>query len=176
MRLWVALLALGWLAVIVESLLVDGLPIRFVPALGFVSALVAAIAVPGVPGLLLAFALGLGSDMLSGALLGQHAMVRLFEFAIVRIVAGQLDLRRGLPLVVVAALLTAFDAAAFAAQSRLFLGALPFAWSELATWIVRALVTGITAPLLQGIAARIGDALSEDPRREMRLETRRPTL
>jgi hypothetical protein len=172
-----ALLGLGWLAVVVQGGLAHLLPGHWVPDLALLLTLSVALVLGPISGVLVAAALGLGADMVSGTLFGQLACLRLVEVGFTRVVAGQLDLRRGLPLAIFAFAMVGLDAAGQAALTSLFLGGFPFQLSELATLGVHAAVTAPFAPLVGSVARRVCDHLDEgDARREMRLDTRRAVL
>ena len=172
-----ALLALGWLAVVVQGGLAHLLPAHWIPDLALMFNLAAALVLGPITGLAVAVGLGLGADMVSGTLLGQLGCLRLVELGFTRVVAGQLDLRRGLPLAIFAFAMVLFDAAGQAGLSRLFLGGFPFQPAELATLGIHAAVTAPFAPFVGSVARRVCDRLDEgDARREMRLDTRRAVL
>ena len=84
MRLALALLGLGWLAALVQGALTLLLPVWAVPDLSLLATLAAATALEPGFGLVVAVAIGLGSDMISGPWLGQFAFLRLFELSLVR--------------------------------------------------------------------------------------------
>lgn len=177
MRSASALLALGWLAVVVQGGLAHLWPAHFVPDLALLFTVAAALVLGPGTGLVVAAALGLGADMVSGTLLGQLACLRLVEFAFTRLVAAQLDLRRGLPLAIFAFAMVVFDAVGQAGLSRLFLGRFPVQPEELLILGVHAAVTAPFAPFVGSLARRVCDRLDDgDSRREMRLDTRRPVL
>lgn len=177
MRPTLALLALGWLAVLVQGGLSHLLPAHGVPDLSLLLTLAAALVLGAAPGMIVAAGVGLGADMVSGTLLGQLACLRLLELVLTRGIAGQLDLRRGLPLAVFAFALVWLDGLGQAGLSWLFLGGFPFQPGELVTLGIRAALTAPFAPFVGAIVRRICERLDEsEARREMRLDTRRAVL
>lgn len=177
MRPTLALLALGWLAVLVQGGLSHLVPTYAVPDLSLLLTLAAALVLGAAPGLIVAAGVGLGADMVSGTLLGQLACLRLLELVMTRGIAGQLDLRRGLPLVVFAFALVWIDGLGQAGLSWLFLGAFPLQPGELVTLGIRAALTAPFAPLVGALVRRICEGLDEsEARREMRLDTRRAVI
>ena len=177
MRPLFAVIALGLLAVILEGALAHLLPGRFVPALSLLVAAAAALSLPPLAGLVAAVVLGLGTDMVSGALLGQHAFLRVIEWAATRGLARQLDLVRAGPFAIFAAALVVLDAAGFAALSRGLLGPVPFHLSDGVAVATRAAVTVVFAPAIGSAVRRMVERFGErEARREMRLDTRRPVL
>jgi rod shape-determining protein MreD len=171
--------ALGVLGLIVQSALLNLLPARWVPDLGLLIPVVAILALPPVEGLLLAAALGIGAGMFSNALLGQHALIRIVEFVVIRALNAQLDLNRALPLAVFVFAITIFDAAGVLGITRLFFAESPFALRETGNLLVRAGVNAAVAPMLSVSLRQIVERFTErDARRsrEVRLDTKRPIL
>lgn len=177
MRLALALLVLGWLAALVQSALAHLLPGWVVPDLSLLVTVAAATALEPGFGLVVAAGIGLGVDMISGSWLGQFAFLRLVELALARLVAAQLDLRRGVPLMVFAFALVGFDGLAQVGLGRLLLGSFPIHPIELAGLAARALVTAPLAPWAARFSRSLRERLDEsEARRDMRLDTRRPVL
>jgi len=177
MKPTLALLALGLLAALVQGGCSHLVPAYAVPDLSLLLTLAAALVLGAGSGLFVAAGLGLGADMISGTLLGQLACLRLLELVVTRAIAGQLDLRRGLPLTVFAFALVWIDGLGQAGLSFLFLGEFPLQPGELLTLGIRAAVTAPFAPLVGGLARRVCERLDEsEARREMRLDTRRAVL
>jgi len=177
MRLALALLTLGWLGALVQGGLALLLPGWAVPDLSLLITLAAASALEPGFALVVAAGIGLGTDMVSGPWLGQFAFLRLFELTLARVVAAQLDLRRGLPLTVFAFALVVFDGLAQVGLGRLLLGSFPLQPSQLTALVGRALLTAPLAPWVVPFSRRLRDRLDEsEARRDMRLDTRRPVL
>jgi rod shape-determining protein MreD len=168
--------AAGCLGLAFEAALLAQLPPAIVPELSLLFPIAAALLLSPLAGLLVCAALGFGADALSGALLGQHAFLRLIEYAAVRLVIGQFDLLRPLPFAVFALAIALADAAGSAALIQYFLGGFMPDRATLVQVGARSVATALAAPLVLWLARRvvaIGDA---DARREMRLETKRPVL
>jgi cell shape-determining protein MreD len=177
MRPALALLLLGWLAALVQGGLAHLLPGWAVPDLSLLVTIAAASALEPGYGLIVAAGIGLGADMVSGPLLGQFAFLRLIELAVARLVAGQLDLRRGLPLTVFAFALVGLDGFGQIGLGRLLLGSFPLHPVELLGLVGRGLVTAPLAPSAAALSRRLRESLDEtEARRDMRLDTRRPVL
>jgi rod shape-determining protein MreD len=176
-RRGLAVLVLGIGMVVMQSALGTILPVHLVPDLGLLVTVAAALLLGPAEGLLVAAAVGFGADMLSGALLGQHAALRLCELALTRGLAAQLDLRRPIPLAIYTGGLYLLDALGMAGLARVFLGAFPVTLHDLAAVAARAAVTALFAPALAGAARSLVRWIGEEEsRREMRLDTRRPLL
>lgn len=178
MREALVLLAAGVIALALESALLAQLPPAAVPGFSLLFPIAAALLLGPLEGVLVSAALGFGADMLSGALLGQHAFLRLVEFAVVRAAVGQFDLVRPLPFTLFAFAIALADAAGSAALIEFFLGSFDPDARSLATVALRALATAAAAPLVLALARRVAawGGGEGDVRREMRLETKRPVL
>lgn len=168
---------LGVLALLLEGALAEMLGVRWIPDFGLLVPIAAALWLGPVEGLLVAAAVGLAADTLSGSLLGQQTFLRLLEFAATRIVGSKLDLRRSLPLTVFVLAVGLADALAMGGLTRLFLGELPLSARQLAGLATRAAISALVAPAVAGMVRRMVERRGEfEARREMRLETRRPTF
>ncbi len=177
MRESFALLAAGSLALVLESAALSHLPAALVPELALLFPVAAILLLGPSAGLLVAVALGFGADMLSASLFGQHAFLRLVEFAAVRLLAGQLDLSRPMPFAIFGLALALLDAAGSAVLTRFFLGSFVPHAQELGTVALRALATAAAAPLVLVVARAVAAWGSlDEARREMRLDTKRPVL
>jgi hypothetical protein len=177
MRSALALLALGWLAIAVQGGLARLLPGWVVPDLSLLALLAAASTLDTGWALLVAAGIGLGGDMASAPPLGQLAFLRTVELALARLVAGQLDVRRGLPLLVFTSSVVALDGLAQIGLGRLLLGSFPLHPADLLSLAGRALATAPLAPAALGLSRRLRERLDEtEARRDMRLDTRRPVL
>ena len=177
MREALVLLLAGVLALALESALLAHAPAAIVPAFALLFPMAAALLLGPFAGLVVCAALGFGADMLSSALFGQHALLRLVEFALVRTIAGQFDLVRPVPFALFAFGLALADAAGSAALIEFFLGAFEADPRALGAVALRGIATAVAAPLVLAFARRVTSFGGElDPRREMRLETKRPVL
>lgn len=177
MRPALAVLGLGGLGVALQGALADLLPRAVVPELGLLAVVGAALVLGRGSGMAVAFLLGLGADLLSGALLGQQAALRLLAFAVTVGLGGSLDLGRGLPLAVFVFALVLGDGIALLGLTRLFLGPVPVSLGELEVLAGRAALTAALAPAAAGLFRGLVRRLAEgEARREMRLETRRPVF
>jgi rod shape-determining protein MreD len=125
-------------------------------------------------GLVLAGALGALADLLSGSLLGQHTLLRLFAYAASRVLSRRLNLRGALPQALFVMGLTAANAVALGALTAFFWPGSPGGPALAADLVVHALANGVCAPFVTGatdrLLARAGD--EEAGRRTLRLEPR----
>ena len=115
------LLGLGAVALTLQGAVASFLPARFCPDLGFL--LVVALGLcwrSAVGGVCVAGAIGYTTDLLSGSLLGQHALLRLAAYAVARFGNRHLNLRGALPQAVFVAVLTCANAFAMALLTSFF--------------------------------------------------------
>lgn len=167
----------GLAAAMAEAGLADPLSVAFSPDLSLLAAMAAALALAPAPGLVLVCVLGLCSDLLSGALLGQHALARIIEFAALRAIADKFDLRRPLAKMALAWLMVHADAMLQACISWLFFGDFALAWRSLPGWALRAAITALFAPAAAAMASFLVARLSDgDTVRKMSLDTKRPVI
>jgi len=166
-----ALLAAGIGALLLRGVLSGVLPAGLCPDLGLVVVVGVGLQLPGTAGLLLATVLGGLVDVLTGALLGQHAMLFVMAFGVTRLAASQLDLRRGLPTFVLVAALSAGHGLAAVALSRLFSGSVP--WPGPERLLVQAGLDALLALLVLPLLARLVQQLSDVDRRAVKLAPRR---
>ena len=121
------LLAVGAAATLLQAVAATFVAPRFLPDLGLL--LVVALGLcwrSTAAGLVLAAVLGYLTDLLSGALLGQHALVRLGVFAAARLASRHLNLRSAPPLAVFAVGVTVANAAAIGGLTAFFSTGLGF--------------------------------------------------
>lgn len=177
MRQLAALAALAVAALVVQGAGAALLPAAVVPDLTLLVAVTGAVVFHPVPGLLLAAGVGYGADLLSGSLLGAHALLRVLVFAATLVMAGQFQLARGLPITICVAGLTVVDAVLLGVLGSVFQG-LPFLGvAALAPIATRAVATALLAPWALGVVSHLRERwLEGEARREVRLETRRPVL
>jgi rod shape-determining protein MreD len=168
-----ALLALGWFALIAQGAVATFVPARFCPDLGLLVVVGMGLHWRGVTGgLAMATLLGYTADLLSGSLLGQHALLRLLAFAAARLASRQLNLRGSLPLAVFAAGLTFAYALAAWTLSSFFTGTPVFAWGGLRDALPHALINAALAPWASWLVERFAGWLGDDDsaRRTLRFE------
>ena len=149
MKQAVILFAAGLAALIAQSALAVLVPHPFCPDFGMLVVISIGLFWEPLPsGFALAAGLGYATDMLSGSLLGQHALLRLLSFAAARLGGRQLNLRGPLPLAVFAAGLSVLYAVVLHGGPGSFTGSA----GEMATSFGRvgghALVNAIAAPFV----------------------------
>jgi rod shape-determining protein MreD len=170
-----ALVALSFVALVVQAAATRVVAAEWCPDLGLliVVALGLALRSPAT-GIVLAAAAGYLADLLSGALLGQHMLLRMLEFAVARVGSRRLNLRGAFPLALFTAALGVGHGLAFWALAAFFaLGAAP-PLPPVGDFVVQALVNGLSAPFVAAGVGRLCQALGdEEGTRLMRLEPRK---
>jgi rod shape-determining protein MreD len=145
-----------------------------VPDFGLLLVVAIALSVRGPAiGVLLAALLGFAADLLSGTLLGQHALLRLAAYGAARFGSRRLNLRGVLPQAVFAAMLSIAHAGALLSLVAFFLpGDVPPLVSVHAL-AAHALVNALVAPLVTAVVASLSARLEgDDAVRSLRLEPR----
>jgi rod shape-determining protein MreD len=127
--------------------------------------------------MLVAAGVGLGTDLLSGAPMGHHAVLRLLVFAAARVLAAPFHLRAATLCALVFGLCV-LDAVATAGLTRFFAGTSLPAPEQMDRVALRALLAAPLAPAARaGVAGVLASLTGEDQRRrDVRLDTRRPLL
>lgn len=127
-------------------------------------------------GLLLAALLGYARDLLSGSLLGQHALLHLFAFTATLVATRQLNLRGSWPLAFFAIALTVFYGLGMLALTGFFVGGADLQLGWLGAQALHAVMTGVFAPAVSAVVGRALEWADDEPgRRTLGLgATRRP--
>lgn len=158
-----ALFLLGALALMLQSAIALWLPARFVPDLGLLLVMAIAVTLRSTAlGLVLALLLGYASDLLSGSLLGQHALLHLLVYGAARSGTARLNLRGPLPQMLFACFLSAGYAAALFGLVAFFMPEAGAPVGRLGELVPHALVTGAMAPLVTAGVSRLLVALGEE--------------
>jgi rod shape-determining protein MreD len=177
MKRWLALLALGILALGVQGGLATLLPRAYVPDLGLLVVVVIGLEWSGfASGILLAAALGFAADLLSGSLMGSHSLLRVLVYCSAALAHRQLNLRGAMPLGLFMAGMTMLYSVLLIALTRFF-GLIPVAeWSSLASLFPHAIINAICAPPMSAFVAWMLERLSGDDsfRGGMQLDARGP--
>jgi len=114
-------------------------------------------------GLLLAALLGYATDLLSGSLLGQHALLNLFAFAATGSASRQLNLRGSWPLAFFAAGVCFLYGLVMLAITGFFVGGAELRLGWLGSQAIHALVTGACAPSVSALVGWVSAWVSDDP-------------
>jgi len=170
-----AILLLGLLAPMIQGALSAFVPTGWFPDVGLLLVMALGLAWPGaIAGALLASFVGFVSDLLSGSLVGQHALLWLCAFWAARVVSSHVNLHGAPTQMVLAAGLTTGAALAMSALTAFFS---PDRVTGLAT--APALLSQIAVnslagpPVISAVAALLARLDEESGRRVLRLEPRR---
>ncbi len=169
------LLVVGLLALLFQGVAAAEIPARFVPDLGFLMVVAFGISLrSAVGGVTLAALLGFATDLLSGSLLGQHALLRMATLAATRLFSGRLNLRGPLPQAIFVTLLSVGDALALWALVAFFSPEASPGPGIRSGLLAHALVNGLCAPfVIAGTGRLLNLARGEEAaQRLMRLEPR----
>lgn len=175
MRWGLLLFFVGWLALVVQGAASTFLPPPYCPDLGLLVVIAIGLSWERAStGLLLAFAIGLAADMMSGALLGQHALLRLAAYSASRLASRQLNLRGAFPLAIFAGAVSIVDAFAILLLTSFFTGSASIGVGWIVDALQHALVNAALAPGVSLLLERIGAWAGADDgsRRPLRLEAR----
>jgi rod shape-determining protein MreD len=169
------LLVVGVLALLFQGAVAAEIPARFVPDLGLLMVVAFGVSLrSGVGGVTLAALLGFVTDLLSGSLLGQHALLRMAALAATRLFSGRLNLRGPLPQLIFVTALSVGDAFALWALAAFFSPeALPGPGIRNGL-LAHALINGLCAPFVIAATGRLLNLAGREEagQRLMRLEPR----
>lgn len=172
MKRVVALALLGLAVPILQGALAPFLPRSACPDLGLLLVIALGVALRSTAaGLALAAWLGLVSDLLSGALLGQHALLRVLAFAVARLASTHMNLQGPFTQLALAAGLTLASAFGMLALTAFFEAGRPAVF-PVADLLLHTAANALAAPLLVGFAVRLLARVEDDGRRPLRLEPR----
>jgi rod shape-determining protein MreD len=157
------LLGLGAAALTLQGAVTSFLPARFCPDLGFL--LVVALGLcwrSSVGGVCVAGAIGYTSDLLSGSLLGQHALLRLGAYAMARFGNRHLNLRGALPQAIFVAVLTCANAFAMALLTSFFSPGTGVGMVAVRELLPQAIANALFAPFVAVLTARVVARLGDE--------------
>lgn len=172
----VALLVLAALAPMLQGALMPFLPNGWFPDLSLLLMLTLALVWRSTAGGLLVTAFcGFVADLLSGSLLGQHALVGVSAYLAARVASGHINLMGARAQVVFAALLTVGSTLMMGGLTAFFSPGTGLGFVPMGELGAHAVANGIVAPpfvaACGALVARLGD--EDSGRRLLRLEPRR---
>jgi rod shape-determining protein MreD len=170
------LLFIGIAAPVVQGAVNTFVPARFTPDLGFL--IVIALGLhwrSAAGGLALAAALGFVADLLSGSLLGEHALLRLFAFGVARFASRHLNLRGSLPQAVFVLFFTAVNVLSIGLLNTFFASGGGFDLVALRDLLPHAAINALFAPFVSRVVEAVATTFGaeEGGRRPLYLEPRR---
>lgn len=179
MKQGLVLLALGVVALMVQGVVTQVLPAYWVPDFGLLLVVAIALGLRGAAsGVVLAALLGYTTDLLSGSLLGQHALLRMTAYGVARFGSARLNLRGPLPQALFVGFLSVAHALGLWGLFAFFVADTGSSLLTLRELLLHALVNGIAAPFVSQAIGALLDRLGDDDasQRPMRLEPRTLSL
>lgn len=162
MKLALALFGLAALGLILQGALGTFLPVAYCPDLGLLMLLCIGLHWEGfASGALLASLLGFAADLLTGSLLGQHALLFLCVFAGAQIASSQLNLRSIPSLVTTGAVVTLLCGSASILLSGMLVASAATAWHWRPDLLTHTLVTALATPIAVALVQRITSSLAD---------------
>ena len=159
-----ALLGLGFAALVVQGALATLVSPPWCPDFALLVLIGIALRWEGMAaGLLLAALLGYATDLLSGSLLGQHALLNLFAFSATGVASRKLNLRGSWPLSFFAAGVCFLYGLVMLAITGFFVGGAELRLGWFGSQAVHALVTGACAPSVSALAGWVSGWANDDP-------------
>ncbi len=157
-----ALLAIGALAPMIQGAVGTFVPLHYCPDLGLLLVVGRGLCWRSTAsGVVLSAALGFIADLLSGSLLGQHMLLRIFAFGATRVCSRQLNLRGVIPRATFVVVLTVVSALGTGALTSFFSVGPGVDGEMLRELIPHALINGAFAPFGVWLVERISNWLSE---------------
>ncbi len=151
-----ALFAIGVLALVVQGALARTLPPPWCPDLAWLVVVGIGLRWPRfVSGIVLSVVLGYGMDLLSGSLMGQHALLRLVTFLAAALAARQLDLSGGVPIGIFVLIMTVVYGLAMVMSLSFFVDASWPGIDVVGSALIHALVNVLAAGPMIGLVERL---------------------
>jgi cell shape-determining protein MreD len=158
------LLGLGIAALVLQGAIATILPPPWSPDLALLVLIGIGLRWNGIAGgLMLAAFLGYATDLLSGSLLGQHALLDLFAFVATVAATRQLNLRGSWPLAFFASVLTLVYGLGMLAISGFFVGGVELRLGWLGAQVIHAAVGGVFAPAVSAVVGRAASWADDEP-------------
>jgi len=156
MKVFFTLLSAGLLVLMLEGALATLLPPPWCPDLRLLAVISIGVRWRGLaPGLVLAYLLGSSADIVSGSLMGLHALLSILTFLSAVFAGRQLNLKGPLPLMAFAAAVSVFYGLALYAVSSFFVSGIEFSPRWLLANFLHALVNGLLAPVVFDAFSRL---------------------
>jgi rod shape-determining protein MreD len=170
-----ALLLIGVAAPVLQGAANTFIPARFTPDLGFL--IVIALGLhwrSAAGGLAISAALGFIADLLSGSLVGEHALMRMLAFGAARFASRHLNLRGPLPQAIFVLFFTAVNVLGIGLLNTFFTSEGGFDTVALRDLLPHASINALFAPLVSQVVEAVATTLGDDEggRRLLHLEPR----
>lgn len=163
MKSFPALLLVGFGALILQGAMARSVPPPWCPDLGWLVVVALGLRWPRLlPGAVAAVVLGYGMDLVSGSLMGQHALMRLLTYLAAALAARQLDLSGGLPIGIFVFLSTIVYGVVVVGTLSFFVGAGGVDFGTLVDAVCHGFVNVLAAGPMISIVERILVRLSDE--------------
>ena len=171
MKSVLAAIGLGLAALIVQGALARTIPPPWCPDLAWLVVVGVGLRWPGfLSGLFVVAPLGFAMDLLSGSLMGQHALMRILSYLTAALASRQLDLSGGLSVAIFVFSLSLAYGAGIAATLSFFVGSEVVGFDLLGKTFAHAVVNVLAAAPMIRLVERVLARFSDDE------ITRRSTL
>jgi rod shape-determining protein MreD len=163
MKSMFAVLGLGLAALIVQGALARTISPPWCPDLAWLVVVGIGLRWPGFfSGLFIAVPLGYAMDLLSGSLMGQHALMRLLSYLTAALASRQLDLSGGLSVGIFVFGLSLAYGVGIAATLSFFVGSDVLSFDVFGKTFAHAVVNVIAAGPMIGLVQRVLNRFSDD--------------
>jgi rod shape-determining protein MreD len=158
-----ALLLIGIAAPVLQGAANTFIPARFTPDLGFLIAIALGLHWRSAAGgLALSAALGFVADLLSGSLVGEHALLRMLAFGAARFASRHLNLRGPLPQAIFVFFFTGVNVLGIGLLNTFFTSGGGFDMVALRDLLSHAAINALFAPLVSQAVEVVAIALGDD--------------
>lgn len=151
MKSFSAVLLLGFAALIVQGALARTISPPWCPDLAWLVVIGVGLRWPGfVSGLMVSLPLGYAMDLLSGSLMGQHALMRLISYLTAAVASRQLDMSGKVPVASFVFAMTMIYGLGIAALSSFFTDSSGIGWDALSSTFAHAMANLVAAAPMIG--------------------------
>lgn len=163
MKAVAAVLAMGLAALVFQGALARVLPPPWCPDFAWLVVVALGLRWPSLlSGAFAAVALGYAMDLVSGSLMGQHALMRLLTFLAAAMGARQLDLSGALPVSIFVFFMTLLYGIVTVGILSFFVGSEGFSWMVAGDAFAHAMVNVVATPPILAWVERVLVRLSEE--------------
>lgn len=163
MKASLAVLALGLAGLVAQGALARAVAPPWCPDLSWLVVMAIALRWPGfLSGFVLAAVLGFAMDVVSGSLMGQHALLRLVTYVAAAVASRQLDLSGGIPMALLVFALSLGYGFGVVGTRSLFFGPEPIGVETFALAVAQAFVHMLLVAPVVGLVERIVNRFADE--------------
>ncbi|MBK7950564.1 MAG: hypothetical protein IPK00_17845 [Deltaproteobacteria bacterium] len=163
MKSTLAVLALGLFALVVQGALARAIAPPWCPDLAWLVVVGIGLRWPGfLSGFVISALLGFAMDSVSGSLVGQHAVLRIFSYLAAAIASRQLDLSGGIPIALLTLALSVAYGFGIVSTRAIFLGPEPLLVEVLALAVAQGFVHMVCVGPIVGLVDRIVNRFADE--------------